>query len=110
MLRADLRGLRALVTGAASGIGLGTAELFARSGAAVALNDLPGNPRLDDEVARLASDGLDVIAATGDVGDPDGARAVVGTTAEAMGGLDYLVNNAGMPAPKWPSRRTTSRP
>ena len=71
MLSADLRGWRALVTGAASGIGLGTAELFARSGAAVALNDLPGNPRLDDEVARLASDGL-----------------------------DYLVNNAGMAGTK----------
>lgn len=96
MLSAYLRGRRALVTGAASGIGLGTAELFARSGAAVALNDLPGNPRLDDEVALLASDGLDVIAAPGDVGDPDGARAMVGTTAEAMGGLDYLVNYAGM--------------
>ncbi|MFP6744230.1 MAG: SDR family oxidoreductase [Alphaproteobacteria bacterium] len=100
MLSADLRGRRALVTVAASGIGLGTAELFARSGTAVALNDLPGNPRLDDEVARLVGDGLDVFAAPGDVGDPDGARAMVGTTAEAMGGLDYLVNNAGMAGTK----------
>jgi 3-oxoacyl-[acyl-carrier protein] reductase len=49
MLSADLTGKRALVTGAASGIGLATAALFACSGAKVTLNDLPGNPRLDDE-------------------------------------------------------------
>jgi 3-oxoacyl-[acyl-carrier protein] reductase len=96
MLSADLTGKRALVTGAASGIGLATAALFARSGAKVALNDLPDNPRLDDEVARLAAEGLDVIAAPADVGDPDGARAMVSDAAEAMGRLDYLVNNAGM--------------
>ncbi len=96
MLTADLIGKKALVTGAASGIGLGTAALFARSGAAVAINDLPGNPRLDAEVARLAAEGLDVIAAPGDVGDAEDARAMVVRAAEAMGGLDYLVNNAGM--------------
>ena len=100
MLTADLKGKRALVTGAASGIGLGTAELFARSGAAVAINDVPGNPRLDDEVARLSGEGLDVIAAPGDVGDGEGARAMVRTAAETMGGLDYLINNAGTPGTK----------
>ncbi len=102
MLTADLKGKKALVTGAASGIGLGTAELFARSGAAVAINDVAGNARLDDAVARLSGDGLDVIAAPGDVGDAEDARAMVVRAAEAMGGLDYLVNNAGTPGTKSP--------
>jgi len=45
MISEDLTGKAALVTGAASGIGLTTAEAFARNGAAVALNHLPEDPR-----------------------------------------------------------------
>ena len=97
MLTADLEGKKALVTGAASGIGLATAALFAGMGATVALNDRPGNPRLDDEVSRLRAAGFDAVAAPGDLGDADDARAMVGRAAEALGGLDYLVNNAGTP-------------
>ena len=95
MLTADLKGKKAIVTGAASGIGLATAELLARSGAMVAINDIARNPKLNEEVSRLCSEGLNVIAAPGDVGDGDDARAMVTTAAETMGGLDYLVNNAG---------------
>ena len=97
MISADLRGRTALVTGGASGIGLGTAELFARSGATVAINDLARNPRLEEAVQRLRAEGLEVLAAPGDVGDPQGARAMVEDAAQAMGGLDYLINNAGTP-------------
>ena len=96
MITADLGGKRALVTGGASGIGLATVELFARSGARVAMNDVPGNPNLAREVERLQGEGLAVMAAPGDVGDGDDARSMVGRAAEAMGGLDYLVNNAGV--------------
>lgn len=101
MITADMTGHKALVTGAASGIGLATAELFARSGARVAINDLASSPRLEDEVARLRSLGLDVIAAPGDVGSGDAAR-MVETAATALGGLDYLVNNAGTPGTRKP--------
>ena len=53
MINFQLNDKTALVTGAASGIGLATAELLARSGATVAINDLPGNSSLDQQIKRL---------------------------------------------------------
>ena len=91
-----LGGKRALVTGAASGIGLGTATLLARSGAAVAINDLPGE-HLEQSVTRLQDEGLNVIAAPGSVGEGESVAGMVGEAIDELGGLDYLVNNAGTP-------------
>ncbi|HEX2528168.1 MAG TPA: SDR family NAD(P)-dependent oxidoreductase, partial [Geminicoccus sp.] len=53
MISYDLQGKTALVTGGASGIGLATVELLARSGAAVAVNFLPEDPRGQRELQRL---------------------------------------------------------
>jgi 3-oxoacyl-[acyl-carrier protein] reductase len=95
-IRYELTGMRALVTGAASGIGYATAELFARSGAVVAMNDLPGE-KLAAALARLHGQGLQVVEAAGDLSIADTARAVGRSAVEALGGLDFLVNNAGAP-------------
>lgn len=102
MITADLSGKKAIVTGGASGIGLGTVELFAKLGCTVAINDIPKNPNLDKEVSRLKAQGLKVIGAPGDIGDATSARAMVKTAADAMGGIDYLINNAGTAGTKTP--------
>lgn len=98
----DLSGKKALVTGGASGIGLGTVEAFLRCGASVAINDLPGSAALEALVADLAAKGHSVAAAPGDVGDAQDAPRMVTTAIESLGGLDYLVNNAGTPGTSSP--------
>src|SRR3954471_5361688 len=102
MITADLTMRAALVTGGASGIGLATVRRLAASGARVAVNDLVGNPRLATVETQLKSEGFDVIAVPGSVGDPDAAKAVVDTTIRQFGRLDYLVNNAGTSATATP--------
>ena len=95
MITADLSGKTALVTGAASGIGLATATLFAKCGAAVAINDRPGNPELERAVGGLREQGLSALAVPGDVGNPGDAAAIVEHAVRELGRLDFLVNNAG---------------
>jgi 2-keto-3-deoxy-L-fuconate dehydrogenase len=83
---AEMDGLRALVTGGASGIGLATAQRLAGLGARVAVLDL----------ADEAPDGLLLVRA--DVADDVAVRTAVAEAIEALGGLDILVNNAGVGA------------
>lgn len=102
MIRADLFGKVAFVTGGASGIGLATIERLATNGARIAMNDLAGNPRLAAEVARLKSAGHDVAAFPGDVSKPDEVTQMIDAAAAHFGRLDYLVNNAGTPGTSKP--------
>jgi 3-oxoacyl-[acyl-carrier protein] reductase len=97
----NLHGRRALVTGGASGIGLATSERLARSGAHVALNDL-STEALDAVVARLTNEGLSVCGVPGDLGQSAAAHAVARKASELLGGIDYLVNNAGAPLTRTP--------
>jgi len=96
-----LQGRRALVTGSASGIGLATAERLARSGAHVAMNDLPTNA-LVRAVDALKSEGLAVEGVPGDLSVSATARDVGLKALQLLGGLDYLINNAGAPGTRTP--------
>jgi 3-oxoacyl-[acyl-carrier protein] reductase len=102
MITADLTGKTALVTGGASGIGLATVEIFARSGASVALNHLPDDRRGAEQVERLKADGHRIVAAPGNVARPGEAEDMVSRAIDALGRLDFLVNNAGTPATPTP--------
>jgi NAD(P)-dependent dehydrogenase (short-subunit alcohol dehydrogenase family) len=88
----ELEGKRTLVTGAARGLGLAVAELFAERGATVAVADLDG------EGARAAAEQLggDAIGLTCDVTKPADVQKAIADTVEAFGGLDVLINNAGI--------------
>lgn len=87
-----LAGKRAIVSGAASGIGTATARRFADEGARVALLDVDG-----PQVADLAADlGDAAIAAIADVSDEDAVAAAVARAEQAFGGLDIAVANAGV--------------
>jgi NAD(P)-dependent dehydrogenase (short-subunit alcohol dehydrogenase family) len=88
----------ALVTGAASGIGLATARAFANAGAAVALVDIDENAA-GSAAAQLLSAGHKAIALRCDVSDEDAVAAVVQQTISAFGQLDCAFNNAGIQIP-----------
>jgi NAD(P)-dependent dehydrogenase (short-subunit alcohol dehydrogenase family) len=96
-----LRGKRALVTGASSGIGREVAGRFAAEGAIVVCGgrDLARTQRTVDEITAA---GGSAYLAIGDVADSAQAATVVEAAVEAMGGLDTLVSNAGTDAEQWP--------
>lgn len=97
-----LDGRRALVTGGTTGIGLATVRRLATMGATVAVNHLPDDVSAAAVVDGLRNDeSLPVFSFPGDVGDP-AAETMIAEAIERLGGLDYLINNAGTPG--------TSRP
>ena len=94
-----LKGRRALVTGAANGIGLACAQEMAREGADVALVDLDAAGVKIAAEAIAAETGVRTLAIACDVADADAARAAVAQAGEALGVIDVLVNNAGILKP-----------
>jgi 3-oxoacyl-[acyl-carrier protein] reductase len=99
-LSRSIAGKRAIVTGAGSGMGRATAHLFADEGARVAVVDL-GEDRVATVVDEIRS-AHGVAAAHGwvvDVSDGAGLRSLVADVVETLGGIDIVVNNAGISRP-----------
>jgi NAD(P)-dependent dehydrogenase (short-subunit alcohol dehydrogenase family) len=88
----------AVVTGAASGIGLGIAEAFVGEGMKVMLVDVDGS-RLAHEEARLAASGAVVASSVVDVGDPAQVEGLASAVLARFGGVHVLCNNAGIVRP-----------
>lgn len=93
--RFDIKGRSALVTGAASGIGLAYAEAMAEAGAMVTLTDIDGEGA-EREAARLKEAGHEVRFDRLDVSDFDAVAAAFDAHAKAYGGLDIAFANAGI--------------
>jgi NAD(P)-dependent dehydrogenase (short-subunit alcohol dehydrogenase family) len=91
----SFEGKAALVTGAASGIGLATAKAFAESGASVALADW-NEGAVKTAVLELTSQGHKALAIRCDVADDAQVEAMVAQAAKTFGRLDIAYNNAGV--------------
>ena len=85
---------RVLVTGASRGIGRAIAHAFAESGDSVAVHHRSNADLAERARDALPGEGHAVVRA--DMGDPDAVRRAVDAAADGLGGLDVLVNNAGV--------------
>jgi NAD(P)-dependent dehydrogenase (short-subunit alcohol dehydrogenase family) len=94
-----LQGIRALVTGADSGIGQAIATLFAQEGADVAIVYHTDHDGAQETVRRIEALGRRACAIQGDVSDPQSVAAFFREATSALGGLEVLVNDAGVGAP-----------
>jgi NAD(P)-dependent dehydrogenase (short-subunit alcohol dehydrogenase family) len=90
----DIAGLRVLVTAGAAGIGLEIARTFLREGARVHACDVDR-----DALKAIPSSDPKLTASYGDVADRAGMTQVFGDALRTLGGLDVLVNNAGIAGP-----------
>ncbi len=91
----DLSGLVAVVTGAAAGLGRAEAIGLARAGATVVVNDIAGALDKSDVVDEIATAGSKAVAVAGDISERSTADELV-ETADGLGGLSIVVNNAGI--------------
>ena len=91
----QLEGRTAVVTGAASGIGLAVVEAFVGAGMRVVMADIDEDT-LGSHASRLADEGAEVLAVSADVRDPEAVERVGAAAVERFGKLHVAVNNAGV--------------
>lgn len=91
-----LSGKRALVTGSSRGIGAEIAKLFASEGATVVVNYRSSRGDAESIVQSIKRRRGDAFAVGADISDPSGVSRMFSAVKERLGGLDVLVNNAGL--------------
>jgi 3-oxoacyl-[acyl-carrier protein] reductase len=91
-----LEGRIALVTGGSRGIGRAVAEALASEGAAVGVNYRSGKEQAEEVVSTIRDAGGQAAAIPGDVSEWEQAEAMVKQTVDELGGLNILINNAGI--------------
>lgn len=91
-----LTGRKALVTGGARGIGAAVARRLAADGADVAINYRSSGDAAEALAAEITAVGRRAVALKADISEPDQIRRLADESAEALGGLDILVSNAGI--------------
>lgn len=95
-------GRRVLVSGAARGLGRALAQVFAEGGDRVAVHYGTRRAEAEETLSALPGDGHALVGA--DLATPDGARRLAEEAAQALGGIDVLVNNAAVNTPHPPAR------
>ncbi len=99
-MKIDLSGKRTLVTGGNTGIGLAIAEALACCGAKVAINYLVLPEAAQGFVQDVQKQDGEALAIQGDVSNPEDVDAIFTRMDEAWGGIDILINNAGIDGPR----------
>ena len=97
MANRNLAGKRIIITGASSGIGRGVAEIAAARKAKLVLNGR-SQERLDETAAEVRKAGAEVVTHVGDITVPADRERLISLAERAYGGLDLLINNAGIGA------------
>src|SRR5690606_4968470 len=93
-MKISVTGSRVIITAGARGIGRAIVDLFAEDGAVVSVCDVDA-----DAIATLRRDHPGVQAEVADVSDPAAVEAFFAGAVAKMGGLDALINNAGISGP-----------
>lgn len=91
----DLAGQRVIITGGATGLGFGMAQAFAQQGCRIGVNDF-ADEKLNAAVAKLRQGGTEVVSLPGSVADEADVDAIFEKLDRELGGLDILINNAGI--------------
>jgi len=91
-----LQGKIALITGAGRNIGRAIAERLAADGASIIVNGRSDRAAVEEVVGTIVAGGGKAMAAMGDVAEPEVVPRMVDKAADAMGGIDILVSNAGL--------------
>jgi glucose 1-dehydrogenase/3-oxoacyl-[acyl-carrier protein] reductase len=92
----DFTGKAVIVTGASQGIGAGIARRFAEAGARIVVHYRSGESGANELVDNIKGSGGQAIALHADLSDRQAVEVLVAETVESLGGLDVIINNAGI--------------